>query len=359
LVRLKHQVDFDLFGKANAAYVIVGKDNYLYEQAYIDAYYGRDYLGEEKIARELKKIKQVQDTLQKQGKLIFIAFAAGKASFYPEYIPDNQKTERKPTNYQEFIRKSKALNINYIDFNEYFISQKNKSKYPLYPQYGIHWSNYGSVLAFDSITKYVENKLRIKLPRLVMKSVDLPDTLRKPDDDIINGMNLLKQPATFKMAYQNYEVQYDPATQKKPSCVVVADSYWWNIYGLGLQTQVFNKGDFWYYNKEVYPDFFSNPVYVNRCDYYTRLRNADVIIIMHTEATLSKFGNGFTDLCYETFCQKRDTAKERIQFFEEAIVKTPDWFGQVKSKAEARGLPLDSMLLFDARYTYEESLKKK
>ncbi len=35
------------------------------------------------------------------------------------------------------------MGINHIDFNSYFVQNKGKSKYPLYPQYGIHWSYCG------------------------------------------------------------------------------------------------------------------------------------------------------------------------------------------------------------------------
>jgi hypothetical protein len=36
----------------------------------------------------------------------------------------------------------------------------------------------------------------------------------------------------------------------------------------------------------------------------------------------------------------------------------PDWFALVRKKAEAQGVPLDSMLYKDAAYTYTESKQK-
>jgi hypothetical protein len=30
---------------------------------------------------------------------------------------------------------------------------KNKAQFPLYPKHGIHWSNYGGLLAADSVLK--------------------------------------------------------------------------------------------------------------------------------------------------------------------------------------------------------------
>src|SRR5207253_3372882 len=131
---------------------------------------------------------------------------------------------------------------------------KEKSKYPLYPQYGIHWSNYGAVKAFDSITSYIEHKLHVNLPDLRISSIKTPDTLQPADDDLITSMNLLWQPKTYKMAYPVFKVFYDSLVHKKLNSLVVADSYWWQIYGFGLHTNTFKANDFWYYNIGVYPD---------------------------------------------------------------------------------------------------------
>ena len=48
-VRLNNQLFFWLFNKANANGVIIGKSNYLYEANYINAFTGKDFLGENKM----------------------------------------------------------------------------------------------------------------------------------------------------------------------------------------------------------------------------------------------------------------------------------------------------------------------
>ena len=357
LVRLNHQIDFLCFKKANAAWVIVGKQNFIYELGYIDAYYGRDFIGYDKINKYLKKLKQVQDTLQKRGKLFILIFAPGKASFYPEYIPDELKTEIKPSNYLVLSSKAKTLGVNYIDFNNYFIEQKNKSQYPLYPQFGIHWSNYGAVKSFDSISSYIEQKLQVNLPDLKITSVEMPDTLRESDNDLIKGMNVFWQPKTFKMAYPVFTVHYDSLKHKKLNSIVVSDSFWWQIYGAGLQKNTFKEYNFWYYNKEIHPDFWKSPLYVNRSNYFARLKNADVIIILQTEATLKEFGFGFVDLCYETFCQKPNKMEEELQRIKETMVKNKEWFASVEQKAKERNLNLDTMINQDAVWFYNNKIK--
>jgi hypothetical protein len=139
---------------------------------------------------------------------------------------------------------------------------------------------------------------------------------------------------------------------------MVADSYWWQIYGYGLHTNTFKMSNFWYYNKEIHPESYTRPLYVNQSGYLRRLRSADVIMIMYTEATLHKLADGFDKLLLETFCQEEDPVKERVYDIIETIVTTDSWFNQVKKKAEDRGLPLDTMLLQDARWVFEQQNKK-
>ena len=55
--------------------------------------------------------------------LIFV-FAPGKASVYPEYIPDEYfKQRKKTTNYDILVREMKNNNVAFIDFKDYLISK--------------------------------------------------------------------------------------------------------------------------------------------------------------------------------------------------------------------------------------------
>jgi hypothetical protein len=355
-VRAYNQLDFCFLKKAHARFVVVGELNYLYETAYIDAYLGKDFIGEKRIEDYVKKLKQVQDTLQKQNKLLLVVFAPGKASFFPEYIPGYYRLKARTSNYDLFSKQARSLGLNHIDFRDYFISQKQQSKYPLYPQFGIHWSNYGSLMAFDSILNYTRSKTNIAIPEMVLGGIDWSDTLQHPDDDIIKGMNLLIEPRTFKMAYPKYYVAYDSTKHKKLKLLTVSDSFWWYIYGTGLPGHIFSENRFWYYNEEMYPESASSPMYVAQADYFSAIRESDVIMILYSESNLYKFGGGFVDMCYETFC-KPNPQKEKLQKMKSTIRSTPEWFDEVAKKAQEHNIPVDSMLTLDAIYMLEKNNK--
>src|SRR4030042_2318806 len=59
-VRINNQIAFTFFRKAKASGVIIGKEKYLYEENYIRAYYGLDFIGEDSILHRMQKLKYVQ-----------------------------------------------------------------------------------------------------------------------------------------------------------------------------------------------------------------------------------------------------------------------------------------------------------
>lgn len=299
-VRIHNQLIFNLFKKAKAKSAVIGKDGYLFEEHYINASYGTDFVGVDSIRHRMDRLKYIQDRLSKLNKTLLIVFAPGKASYYPEYVPDNLKTSKKITNYKQSLSTAKVLGINYIDFNQYFIDHKYTAKYPLYPKYGIHWSYYGSCIAADSIVKYIERIRKIDMPNMSWKYVRIAEA-KETDYDIGDGMNLLFKLKGDKLAYPL--LKFESGTGKtKPSLLVISDSFYWGMYAFGI-TRLFSKNHFWYYNKDVYPDCTEKPLKVGQLNLKDQIMQHDVFIIMSTETTLKTMGWGFIERAYNTLKQ--------------------------------------------------------
>lgn len=295
-IRINNQISFEIDKKANANGVIIGKDNYLYEYNYIKAYYGSDYIGYDSINDRMQKIKYIHDTLKALHKDLIIVFAPGKASFYPEFIPDNLKTEKNITNYETYVDLAKKLHISHIDFNKYFIDHKSTSKYPLYPQYGIHWSNYSICLVTDSLLRYIENSRKIDMNTIYWDDVTL-DQPQLRDYDIADGMNLLFKLKSFEMGYP--EIKYESG-KIKPSVLSIGDSFYWGIFNL-TNTTIFSNSHFWYYNKQIFPESYKSLLETKDVNLKDEITRHDVIIIMATESNLPKLGWGFIENTYEAF----------------------------------------------------------
>ena len=305
MVRTYNQWHFSLFHQPRANGVVIGKDNYLYEENYIRAYYGEDFRGNEEIEQQLRKLEKVNDTLQKLGKHLVVLLAPGKASFYPEYIP-RKSTLNLPmgvkgrTNLEAYAAALESHSIPNLNLNRWFIANKYKSKYPLYPKTGIHWSKYGEIVMADTVVRFMNRLKGIELPQIVVDSVKETKNMWDTDDDIEKGMNLLFNIPDNKMAYPYFHV-VQQEKKKYAKVLTIADSYFWGPFNWGMSRDVFNGGQFWYYNEAIYPDSYESPLFVKDIDFKKRVEENDVILIICTDANLYKFGFGFVEQAYSTY----------------------------------------------------------
>jgi hypothetical protein len=297
-VRINNQMALSLFHEVHAFSVIFGKDNYLYEENYIKAWYGADFIGSDSIARQVDKLKFIQDELWKRyRKNLIVVFSAGKGSFYPEYFPASIHFRKGPTNYDTYIRKADSAGLKIIDFNRWFVDHKYTSPYPLYPKYGIHWSIYGASLVTDSLLKYIDRLRGIEMPSITWNRIRIRKA-QKDDYDMGYGLNLLFKLRRQKMAYPVLEYGTDE-NKTKPSVLVVADSFYWILFKLGI-TRSFSTSDFWFYNREIYHDVAGPPEPVSGVSLKDQLARHDVIILMATEANLPRLGWGFIGEAYDS-----------------------------------------------------------
>jgi len=298
LVRAKNQFLYDVFDRPNARFVVKGKEEYLYEDAYIKAHYGMDFLGEKKWDTIADQLLKIENFLYKKGIEFVVVLAPGKGSFYPEFIPDRyKKFESSKTNFTSLKERIEHTPIDYIDMSAWFQSMKSNSEYPLFPKTGTHWSTYGMHLAADSIMQFLERKSRRDLPEWnwYMKAID--ELYRDQDRDIEEGLNLLRPIENFPMAYPEFEINVEGKTKLKSA--VVADSYFWNMYNHGFSSRAFDEGEFWYYANQVYPQSFDGNYPLTSEHISNSLDDLDVIILLATDGTLDRFPWGFEELMEE------------------------------------------------------------
>ncbi len=301
LIRVNNQIYFSLFNTARANTVIVGKENYLYEEPYINAYFGLDLKKEEKIIEKIYKLKKIQDTLRKLNKDILIVLAPSKASFFPEYIPDKyiKNNPLKTTNHTLYKKHLIEAGINLIDFDNYFKAIKNKSSYPLFPQYGTHYSMYGACLAADSIIHYLEKMRNVNLPYLYWNEIDSSKICRYQDDDISIALNLLYKPKTYTMAYPKYKFRTEGKQKRK--ILVVGDSFYDLMFEIGVSKNVFDNGEFWYYNKLIFSETEKEKIYLKTVNIKEHLESHDTVIILTSLPNMPSMGWGFVEKVYSIY----------------------------------------------------------
>jgi hypothetical protein len=304
-IRINNQQAYSFYNEAKANGVVIGKENYLFEKNYLKAYLGTDFIGEKAIEIQVFKLKKIQDTLQKLNKDLLMIFAPGKGTFFPEYMPDYcEKQKRDKTNYSGYLAAMKLQNINYLDFNQWFLNMKSKSKYSLYGKAGIHWSKYGEYLAADSIIKVIGKMRQTEMTKLVLDKLEVKKVNEQGDYDIGEGMNLFFMMDTYPMAYPRFHYEKPNNQQKTPKVLVVSDSYFWGMFNAGISKEVFGDGQFWFYNQEIYPDNFESPKNVKDIDIQLEVEKNEVVMLICTDANLFKFAFGFVDQLYAKYYPK-------------------------------------------------------
>ncbi|MCD6066871.1 MAG: sugar O-acetyltransferase precursor [Bacteroidetes bacterium] len=362
MVRIYNEYRYRLFHMSTNAEVVFGNNNMLFAEAYIDSYTGKDYIGNEKIRAVAKQLKKDQDSLKAWNIVLLPVLAPNKARIYKEFIPDQYPRPGK-SNYEDLTKAFKNEGVQFIDFNSLFQQMRDTAPYILFSPYGIHWSAYGHSLAADSIIVYVEKERGEKLPSFSWKDqIEQSDRLRGLDYDIAGAMNLFTtQLPAPPMPYPRYS--FGHSNRKRPSLLVIGDSFYFGIQDTKVQEKVFSNEKFiYYFAREQKPgegEKMSLPTEADKeamrtTDLLKLVRSYDVILILCTEHSLDTFGWGFVERLDAIL--SRDPATKAA---EEKIRNNPEWMLQISQKARERGVSIDEMVTMDALYTLSQEKQKK
>ncbi len=307
LIKSDNQINYLLFKESHQKTenkIIVGADNYLYEDSYIKSYLGRDSVSDEILMNKAHKLKKLQDLLTEKGIEFIFLISPSKASFYPEHIPGEivKKTADKDqsTNYEKFLPFLEQSGVNYIDSREMLLNLKKDSPYPLFSKSGTHWTYYGSCL----VVKKIFNNLIIKKE----KSFNLPDCSlvelnsipQGTDSDLAELMNIWTPNVFYeKLAYPKFN--NNPNEINDLNFLIVGDSFSWALIRNIEEAKLLLSYNLYYYFKTAYEygkaartiDVKNTPLLKEEI-----LKN-NVVILENNEAGLSLNDFGFLDASLE------------------------------------------------------------
>lgn len=310
-IRMINQIDYSLFDKCHAGWDIKGKDRCVFQFPYIDAYYGKDYVGYERIYKRCTKLKAIQDTMARIGKHLIIAFLPSKASFYPEFFPDNRLEQTwGMTNYKAYLQLCDSLGLNLIDMDAWFRSMKSTSKEPLFSKQGIHWTVYGAILGGDSLTRYMELLTNIEVEHPDWSEIEHTDEPRMGDDDVASEMNLIFPVAKETLAYPKIKEIRDTAGRKL-NAIYIGDSYMTKMILNGVIQKMNKQCEYWSYFEEMHDLYQYRYAPIAEYDWKGAMKTADCIVIAYTLFNLRDFGSGFIESAYDYYYPKDTTRSLR------------------------------------------------
>lgn len=353
-VRLNNQFYYKAFNQIRVNSFVLGKEDYVYSEGYIFSAFGDDYIGRDRIMTKLKKAKVLQDTLKRKGIDLMLVFAPGKGEYCIEHVADKYKHPIVHTNYQDYSSITKELGINVLDLKAYFQQLKPHTPYPLFPKFGHHWSYYGECIATDTIIGYIEHLHHCDMPAIVWNKIEVVDTARSRDDDVLKSMNLYRNPPqNMKLAYPEVMFEQD-SIKNRTRVLTVSDSYWYGPVYMGVPQNCFAGGQFWYYGNKVIPSPVpGEKIEVWQLDLKESIESNQVVMILYSDGNLPGFSNTFIDDAYELYTSPATyyarAEKERsIKTYQKQIRETPVLLKKSTKRSEEQLIPLDSAIKLDA-----------
>ena len=373
MIRLNNQLLYSAFGKVSAIGPVKGKDGYTFiEESYIISYTGETYIGKDAIEKNTSQLKLIQDMLRAKGITMLPVFVLGKASYYPELIPDKYIAKRNTTNnYQEYLKAFADQGVEMIDFNHWLCGKKGTEAHPVYCNLSAHWTVYTASLAMDSLVRYMEDKTQQEQAHFHIDGFDTT-YLMNQDDDLYRMMNLM-----FPMKHNTIDQpQFGFTEGYKPKVLAISDSYWWTVYAwnVALPQNLFSDGGFWFYNKTIYPE--RSPIQnVESVDYRQEIENQEFVLLVCTEATnhlwpygfIERYLSGYDNMFRYKQPEQYDAADSLYLVFRNAEIEknmqrikdVPEWLESVTRQADEKGITLEQSLWDNAEYTYRMDIEPK
>jgi hypothetical protein len=351
-IKLRNQFSYSILHETNDPNLFVGRNSALFDARTLYAYVGLDAVADQAtVQRRVRHLRVVQDTLARRGKLLVFVAAASKASYMPENLPPYfRHVTRRRSNYDNYTAAMRAAKINLLDLSQALRSWKDTTSYPLFPQYGGHWSDYAATQAGDSLVRYVEQKYGHQRRGYQIRAGEISNAPHDNERDTEKPLNLLLPLPLETMKHPS--VEYEPLKpgQRQPTVLIVGDSFVWTIlYPFIIPSFDSVNSRFWFYNviNQViaWPSNLPEGTDPKALDHKAQYLARDIIVVMFTESNLSyQMDYGFTDDAYKLFVPYGHADSLRIQAFADQIRQRPNLEDYWWKKGIETGLSTDQLI---------------
>ena len=292
LIRLRNQIYYGFFGETGTA-VRPGKAGQFYSWDYWSAYRGYDGFWKDTVANRVERLAELRDSLENRNKKLLCVIAPNKVRILPGYLPPKMSAEPGNKTYYNWYKQDLRIHgIPLLDLNKYFQDIKDTVLKPLFANTSIHWSGYGMNLGISKIIDSLEvlgqrDHVNMRYAKWVMK-----DSVISSDRDMVDLLNILFEPETEPLAFPVYDMEQS-TQDKRARVLIIGDSFFWNFYSFDVRFDIFHPSSrFWYYNSTEY-DLEGVMKSVSDLSASETVENVDYVVIMATEANLSRFPFGF------------------------------------------------------------------
>lgn len=356
LIRLYNQWAYSLLNQIRLSTVDIGHDQQLYQYVSINAYLGRDFLGEDEINFRLQRLRRVQDTLRAHGTRLLVVLAPGKARILPEFLPTSfaavQPTP--PSNQTVVARMLREKGIEMLDASALMLRWKDTASYPLFPRTGTHWSGYAVALLGDTLFRRAASMAGLPVPTIRRHKGTVAthiNELHYTDNDLGELINLSLDIPPYPMYYPKLEMAA-PAG-KKPNMLIIGDSFAQSLYSFYpfYQQLLDPRSRYWSYNQQIFwPDNTPESHTVHELNLREQYMGRQLIVLLGTEQNLPQLGFGFIDDAFDIYFPRTAKDSLRTQELEKQILASPEWVDRIAKEAAENGRDVTQAVHDNAQY---------
>lgn len=235
------------------SYVIIGKDNWLYNTGHeIEVYRGVNRFTETELQSMLEEMRYRQKFIESHRAKMYYAITPVKYSVYPEYLPLNLKQVNSESRTDQFANYMKGKGMHVLDFRKALILAKSDT-FPVFYKGDNHWNYNGAFMAYqlliDSLQKdfpAVGKMLKFsdysisRKPRLsgnLSKMLFLANgcgeleytyTRKSHNHTKVDTNEIYKPPASFNYP-ASYEERYSNGDPRSLKILIIRDSFGYYI----------------------------------------------------------------------------------------------------------------------------------
>jgi hypothetical protein len=302
LIRVNNEVRMELFGELTAPHVVRGAKGQLIERSYLEDYCSRtEGMGAELAARNIPKLRDIQNYYRGRGGLFVYLLSPSKAAHLPEYFVDKLPCPSTPAARTKFVGEYVAAlgqaGIVVVDTATLIHSLKGAYDFDLFPQGGVHWNDVGGARAVSVLV----DEINRQAGQNIVPSFTFTYTLSSAagaDRELVDLLNVFFPP----LAYMTPKVKYTTAAScaEHPArlldVAMVGSSFSHLPANILIQHNCLSRLNFYYYARlgrfggVPYRELQRNLVETD----LLHLRDAKIMILEENEAFAAR--NGYVDI---------------------------------------------------------------
>ncbi len=238
-VRVRNQVEYSLFGQSAMPNLLVGPGKVLSETAYAEEYCSRRAGWQPAGMRWAAAIREMQDDVERRGKIFLYVLTPSKVAQYPQVLPDGWNCPASAADRAGFVpdwmAMLRAAGVHAVDTVAVLQAAHGAYPFALYPPGGTHWNAVGAALAEQAVMAGLDRQLpgRGFAPFQFTWRMAPHPANPGTDQDIANLANLFDAPGGGPAPEVILQPAPPPPMCAPPRVVIVGGSFS-NAFGAAL-----------------------------------------------------------------------------------------------------------------------------